>query len=158
MKSDSMSDVPDDLSSVGAHRGPDPPTETSQTVRSPEGPDASTSTARPASALFQLVRDPEDNRYQIRVHSPRAQISESEDTTEEVGRYRTVESLRHALADASVAGWIGVFEDAEADGVLTDEVTANHPWIGRPRYTTITLFEEADAASTYAEAVAAQHE
>lgn len=144
-----MSDVPDDLTSVGRHRGHQPPEETGQTVSSPDGPDPSAGLARRTPALFQLLR-PAENRLQIRAHPPRAQVSAPDDA-DEVGRYRSAEALHDALASEGVAGWTGVFEDVEADRVLTDDVTADHAWIGQPRYPTITLFADAEDAASYAE-------
>jgi len=148
-----MSDLPDDLSSGGTHSGNEAPTETNQTVRCPEGPDPRTNTAEPASALYQLVRPSSEDRLQIRVHPPRAQVF-ADDETEELGQYRTVDALREALNDVPVDGWTGVFEEAEADRVLTDDVSADHPWIGQPRYETITLFAAEEDAAAYAEASA----
>ncbi len=145
-----MNDVPDDLTSVGRHYGNDPPTETSQEVRSPKGPDPDTTPAEPSPALFQLVREPGADRVQIRVHSARAKVPAPEDGPEEIGQYRTVEALRDALAEASIEGRTAVFEDAETDQVLTDsDVSADHAWIGRPRYEVITFFADADAAEKY---------
>jgi len=144
-----MTDVPDDLPSVGRHHGNQPPEETGQTVSSPEGPDPSAGAARPTPALFQLTR-PDDGRLRLRAYSPRAEVPAPDDA-DEVGRHRTEEALREALAAEGIDGWTGVFEDAEADRVLTDEVSSDHPWIGNPRYPTVTLFADADAAASYAE-------
>lgn len=146
-----MSDIPDDLTSVGRHHGGDPPEKTGQTVSSPEGPDPSASQAEPSPALFRLVRRADADQLQIRVHSPRAELSEIEDDAEELGQYRTAEALRDALADAGIDGWTGVFEDAEANRVLSDTVAPDHVWIGQPRYERITLFADPNAAADYAE-------
>ena len=146
-----MTDIPDDLTSVGSHHGNEPPTETGQEVRSPSGPDPDSTPADPAPALFQLVRSSDPDRVQIRLHSPRADVPAPEDGPEELGQYRTVEALREALSDAAMDGYTAVFEDAEADRVLTDtDVTPDHAWIGQPRYETITFFADADAADEYA--------
>jgi hypothetical protein len=146
-----MADIPSDLTDVGTHHGNQPPTETGQTVRSPEGPDPSTADAQPSSALFQVVRAPSGDRLKIRVHSARTKTSPP-DEGEEIGTYRTAEALRSALADANVDGWTGVFEDPEADRVLVDpDVTADHVWIGQARYSTVTLFADDYAATTFAE-------
>lgn len=145
-----MSDIPDDLTSVGSHHGNEPPTETGQEVRSPSGPPPDSTPADPAPALFQVVRYPDPTRVQIRVHSPRADVPPPEDGPEELGQYRTVAALREALADAEIDGSTAVFEDAETDKVLTDaDVTPDHAWIGQPRYETITFFADADAADAY---------
>jgi hypothetical protein len=146
-----MTDVPDDLTSVGRHHGNEPPTETGQEVRSPEGPDPDSKPATPAPALFQLVRQADVDRVQIRVHSARAQISppEAEDT-EELGQYRSVDDLRAALADVGLEGRTAIFEDAESETVLTDaDVTPDHPWIGQPRYERITFVSDEGAVSDY---------
>jgi hypothetical protein len=146
-----MTDIPDDLTSVGSHHGNEPPTETGQEVRSPSGPDPDSTPADPAPALFQLVRGSDPDRVQIRVHSPRADVPAPEDDLEELGQYRTVEALRDALSDAAIDGDTAVFEDAEAEKVRTDtDVTPDHAWIGQPRYETITFFADADAADEYA--------
>lgn len=146
-----MTDVPDDLTSVGRHHGNEPPTDTGQEVRSPSGPDPDSTPADPAPALFQLVRATNPDRVQIRVHSPRADVPAPEDGPDELGQYRTVEALRAALTDAEIDGHTAVFEDAAAEKVLTDaDVTADHAWIGQPRYETITFFPDADAAKEYA--------
>lgn len=145
-----MSDVPDDLPSVGRHHGNQPPEETGQTVSSPEGPDPSAGSARPTPALFRLMRPDDDGDLRIQAYSPRADVPSPEDV-DEVGRHRTKEALREALATEDIDGWTGVFEDAEAGRVLTDEVTPAHPWIGNPRYPVITLFADADAATAYAD-------
>ncbi|MFB6231373.1 MAG: hypothetical protein ABEL04_09465 [Salinibacter sp.] len=146
-----MADIPSDLTDVGTHHGNQPPTETGQTVRSPEGPDPSTADAQPSSALFQVVRAPSEDQLKIRVHSARAEPSPP-DEGEEIGTYRTEEALRKVLADANVDGWAAVFEDLEADRVLVDtDVNADHAWIGQARYSTITLFADAEAATTFAE-------
>ena len=146
-----MTDVPDDLTSVGSHHGNEPPTDTGQEVRSPSGPDPDSTPATPAPALFQLVRAADPDRVQIRVHSPRADVPAPEDGPEQLSQHRTVEALRKALADAEIDGHTAVFEDAEAEKVLIDtDVTPNHAWIGQPRYETITFFADADAAEKYA--------
>jgi hypothetical protein len=146
-----MTDVPDDLTSVGRHHGNDPPTETGQEVRSPSGPPPDSTAAEPSPALFQLVRAADPDRVQIRVHSARADVPPPEEGPEELGQYRTVEALREALADADVDGHTAVFEDAEAEKVLTDApVTPDHAWIGQPRYETVTFFADPDAAAAYA--------
>jgi hypothetical protein len=146
-----MTDVPDDLTDVGRHRGNDPPTDTGQEVRSPSGPDPDSTPADPAPALFQVVRAADPDRVQVRVHSPRADVPPPEDGPDELGQYRTVEALREALADAAIEGYTAVFEDAAADKVLTDaDVTPDHAWIGQPRYETITFFADAAAADEYA--------
>jgi hypothetical protein len=146
-----MTDLPDDLTAVGHHRGNDAPTETGKEVRCPEGPPPDSSPATPATALFQLVHQTDADRLQIRVHSARAQISPPEDEDiEELGQYRSVEDLREALADASVEGRTAVFEDAETDNVLTDaDVSPDHAWIGQPRYERITFVKDEGAASDY---------
>lgn len=146
-----MTDLPDDLTSVGRHHGNDPPTDTGQEVRSPEGPDPGSKPATPAPALFQVVRQPDANRVQIRVHSARANISPPEDEdTEEIGQYRSVDDLRAALSDADVDGRIAVFEDAESDTVLTDaDASPDHPWIGQPRYERITFVPDEGDVSAY---------
>ena len=146
-----MTDVPDDLTSVGRHRGNEPPTETGQEVRSPEGPDPETTPADPAPALFQVVRASDPDRVQVRVHSPRAEVPAPEEEFDEIGQYRTVDGLRDALTEAAIDGYWAVFEDAEADRVLTDaKVTPDHAWIGRPRFETTSFFADEDAADAYA--------
>lgn len=147
-----MTDIPDDLSDVGAHQGNPPPSETGQTVRSPEGPDPAASEAQPSPALFQVVRSPDDDRITVRAHSPRAEV-DAPDAGDEMGRYRTPEELRTALASHDRGeGAVAVFVDAEADRVLVvEEVTADHAWIGQPRYPTVALFASHDAAEAYAE-------
>ena len=145
-----MTDVPDDLTSVGRHHGNDPPTDTGQEVRSPKGPDPNSAPADPAPALFQVVEAPTANRIQIRVHSARAEIAPPGDDTEEIGQYRSVSALREALSSAAIDGWTAVFEDTETATVRTEtDVTPDHAWIGQPRYETITLFADADAADAY---------
>lgn len=146
-----MDDLPDDLTSVGSHQGNQPPTETGQEVRSPAGPDPDAKPASPAPALFQLLKDTANNRIQIRVHSARAEISPpAEEEVTEMGQYRSVEQLRDALHEASIEGRTAIFEDAEADKVLTDaDVSATHPWIGQPRYERITFVADEAAVSEY---------
>jgi hypothetical protein len=146
-----MDDLPDDLTSVGRHHGNEPPTETGQEVRSPEGPDPDAQPATPAPALFQVVRRPDADRVQIRVHSARAALSPPEDEgTEEIGQYRSVDDLRAALADADIEGHTAVFEDAESETVLTDaDVSPDHAWIGKPRYERITFLPDEGAVSDY---------
>jgi hypothetical protein len=147
-----MTDIPDDLTTVGAHHGNDPPPETGQTVRSPEGPDPSASDASPSRALFQVVRTPSENRLTVRAHSARAEVSAPEEG-EEVGTYRTEDALREALADEGVDGMGAVFEDAEANRVLVEtDVTADHAWIGQLRYPTIAFFETVAEAEAFADA------
>jgi hypothetical protein len=147
-----MDDLPDDLTSVGRHHGNEPPTETGQEVRSPDGPDPDSSPASPAPALFQLVRDTAQDRLQIRVHSARAEEppTPADADVEEIGQYRSVDALRAALADESIDGTIAVFEDAESETVLTDDdVTPNHTWIGQPRYERITFVADEGDISDY---------
>lgn len=145
-----MSDIPEDLTSVGTHHGNEPPTETGQEVRSPEGPEPSRVSSEPSPALFQLVRDSDEDWTQIRVHSPRAEVQAPDDGSEEVGQYRTVSALRTALENLAIDGHTAVFEDAKAEQVFTDsDVTADHPWIGQPQYETITFVADDDAASAY---------
>jgi len=147
-----MADLPEDLSGVGTHRGNDPAPETGQTVRSPTGPDPNATEAQPAPALFVVVQAASGDRLSIRAHSARADVSAPEDG-EEVGRYRTVEALRRGLAGVEMDADVAVFEDAEADRVLVEEdVSADHAWIGKPRYPRITLFQNSDAAHAFAEA------
>jgi len=149
----SMTDLPDDLSDVGTHRGNDPEPETGQTVRSPTGPDPNATEAQPALGLFVVVRAPSGQRLSIQAHSPQAEVGEPDDG-EEVGRYHSVEALRDALVDtAEMDAYVAVFEDAEADRVLVeDDVSARHPWIGKPRYPRITLFRDGEEADAFAEA------
>lgn len=145
-----MTDVPEDLTTVGRHHGNDPPAETGQEVRSPQGPDPETKSAEPTPALFQVVRASDPDRIQVRVYSPRAEVPAPEDGSEELGRHRTVDRLRDTLTDADIAGQSAVFEDVEAHRVLTDsQVTPDHAWIGRPRFETITFFADEDAAAEY---------
>jgi hypothetical protein len=146
-----MTDLPDDLSAVGRHQGTDAPTETGKEVRCPEGPPPDSTPATPAPALFQLVRQPDADRLQIRVHSARAQVSVPEDgDVDELGQYRSVDDLRDALAEASIEGRTAIFEDAEADTVLTDaDVSPTHAWIGQPRYERITFVADEGAVSDY---------
>lgn len=146
-----MADIPDDLTDVGSHHGNQPPPETGQTVRSPEGPDPSGSEARPSPALFQLVRTPSENRLTVHAHSARAEVS-APDEGEDVGQYRTAAALQEALAEEGVEGRAAVFEDAEAGRMLVEtDVSADHAWIGQARYPTITFFETAEAAEAFAE-------
>lgn len=145
-----MSDVPDDLTSVGRHHGNDPPTETGQEVRSPEGPDPESDPADPAPALFQLLRDSDTDRIQIRVHSPRAEVPSPEEGPDELGQYRTVNALRDALDEASIGGRTAVFEDAQTGKMLTDsDVSSDHAWIGQPRYEVVTFFPDQESANEY---------
>lgn len=146
-----MTDLPDDLTSVGRHRGNEPPTDTGQEVRSPAGPDPGSTPAAPTPALFQVVRSPDASRIQIRVHSARAEISPPEDEdTEEIGQYRSLDDLRAALSDVDLDGRVAVFEDAESDTVVTDaDVSPDHPWIGQPRYERITFVPDEGAVSDY---------
>lgn len=146
-----MADIPEDLTSIGTHYGNQPPTKSGQTVRSPEGPDPSEEPADASPALFQLVQPPSGSRLQLRTHSPRAVVSEPSDA-EEVGQYRTVQALREALRRVSVEGWAAVFEDTEANRVLVEtDLHPDHAWIGQTRYSTITFFENEEAATAYAE-------
>lgn len=146
-----MADTPEDLTAIGTHRGNQPPTETGQTVRSPDGPDPSDKPTDPSPALYQLVQSSSEDRLQLRTHSPRAVVS-APDTGEEVGQYRTVKGLRDALRTVSLEGWTAVFEDTESNRVLVDtDVDPDHAWIGRPRYPTITFFEDEAEATTFAE-------
>ena len=145
-----MVDLPDDLPDVGAHRGDNPPEETGQTVRSPRGPDPSTSRARPAEALFQVIRDPAHGRLAVRAHPPRAEATAPE-TGDEVGQFRTAEALRDALADVGLEEWVAVFEDAQADRMhVDDDVTAHHAWLGRARYSAVVFFETIEEARSFA--------
>jgi len=147
-----MTDIPDDLTDVGAHHGNQPPDETGQTVRSPEGPDPGASDAQPSSALFQVLRDASTDRVTIRAHSARAEVKPPEEG-EEIGRYRTVEGLRDALAGIGLDERVAVFDDVEANRVLVDaDVTADHPWLGQARYPTVTFFETTDEARAFADA------
>lgn len=147
-----MADIPDDLTDVGVHHGNQPPSDTGQTVRSPTGPDPDATEAQPSPALFQLVRADAENRLTVHAHSARAEVSAPKGGTE-VGQYRTVDPLRDALEDEDVEGWAAVFEDVEANRVLVEtNVTAQHAWIGQPRYSTITFFQTAEAATAFADA------
>ena len=146
-----MGDIPDDLTSVGSHHGNQPPTETGQEVRSPDGPDPEATPASPSPALFQLVKNSEKNWIQLRVHSARAEVTPPEDDAiEEIGQYHSVDELREALADAGIDGRTAVFEDSEEENVLMDEnVSSDHSWIGQPRYERITFATDEAAASDY---------
>lgn len=146
-----MADIPEDLTSVGSHHGNDPPTETGQEVRSPTGPDPDSKPATPSPGLFQLVHDKKNDRFQIHVHSARAQVSPPEDDeTEEIGQYRTVDALRSALEEIDISGQTAIFEDSEAGKVLTDtDITSAHAWIGDPRYERITFVADDAAVSDY---------
>lgn len=147
-----MADLPDDLSDVGVHRGNPPPTETGQTVRSPEGPDPGASDAQPSPALFQVVRDQEGGCLVLRLHSARAEEVEEGEEEEELGRYRTEDALRDGLSELGIEGRVAVFEDAEANRVLVDaDVTADHAWIGQPRFPTISFFDTREEADAFAE-------
>jgi hypothetical protein len=147
-----MANIPDDLTDVGVHHGNQPPPDTGQTVRSPTGPDPDATEAQPSPALFQLVRADAENRLTVHAHSARAEVSAPEAGTE-VGRYRTADALRDALKEEDVEGWAAVFEDVKADRALVETtVTAQHAWIGQPRYSTITFFETPEAATDFADA------
>lgn len=147
-----MTDIPDDLTDVGAHHGNQPPPDTGQTVRSPTGPDPGATETRQSPALFQVVRASDENRLTVQAHSARAEVAPP-DEGEEVGQYRTVNALREALAGEEIEGWTAVFEDAEADRVLVEtDVTAEHAWIGQARYPTVTFFETAEDAEAFADA------
>jgi len=147
-----MADIPDDLTDVGVHHGNQPPPDTGQTVRSPTGPDPDATEAQPSPALFQLVRADAENRLTVHAHSARAKVSAPEAGTE-VGQYRTVDALCDALEEEDVEGWAAVFEDVEADRVLVEtNVTAQHAWIGQPRYSMITFFGTSEAATDFADA------
>lgn len=146
-----MADLPDDLTDIGVHRGNQLPTETGQTVRSPEGPDPRAADAEPSPALFQLIREPTGSRLTVRTHSARAEVEEPENGGE-LGQYRTTDALRDALSEAGIADAVAVFEDADANRVLVDaDVTAEHAWIGQPRYSTIVFFETRDEAEAFAD-------
>jgi len=107
--------------------------------------------ARPALALFVVVRTSSGGRLSVRAHSARADVPAPDDG-EEVGRCRSLDALREILADAGINGSVAVFEDAQANRVLVDEdVTVNHAWIGQPRYPRITFFRDPDEASAFAE-------
>lgn len=145
-----MDDIPDDLTDVGKHQGGDAPTETGQTVRSPTGPDPGTEEASPSHALFQVVGTPAGERLTVQTYPPRTDVPPPDDG-DEVGQYRTVDALRDGLADAGIEGWTAVFHDEETDRtIVSSDVTADHPWIGNPRYATVHLFADADAAQDYA--------
>ena len=147
-----MAGLPEDLSAIGTHRGNDPEPETGQTVRSPTGPDPNATEAQPAPALFRVVRASSGDRLSIRAHSARAEVPAPEDG-DEVGRHRTVEALRDALADLGLDEYVAVFEDAEADRVLVEEdVSADHAWVGQLRYPRVTFFRDLDAARAFADA------
>lgn len=146
-----MSDIPDDLTDVGAHHGNDPPPETGQTVRSPEGPDPSEAEAQPSPGLFQVIRPSAENRLVVQVHSARAEVPAPEEG-EEVGRYRTADALRTALAEEEIDEMVAVFEDAEVDRLLVEStVTVDHAWIGQPRYPRITFFPTLEDAQSFAD-------
>ncbi|WP_232798069.1 hypothetical protein [Salinibacter altiplanensis] len=147
-----MAALPEDLSGVGTHRGNNPESETGQTVRSPTGPDPNATEAQPAPGLFLVVRAPSEERLSIQAHSAQAEV-DGPDDGDEVGRYRTVDALRAALADLEMSEYVAVFEDAEANRVLVeDDVSGQHAWIGTPRYPQITLFREAEKARAFAKA------
>ena len=147
-----MTDIPDDLTNVGAHHGNQPPPETGQTVRSPTGPDPGATEARRSPALFQVVRAADEGRLTVQAHSARAKVPAPDEGTE-VGRYRTGTALREALTDEGIEGGTAVFKDAEANRVLVEtDVTADHAWIGQPRYPTITFFDSAEEARAFADA------
>jgi len=98
----------------------------------------------------EVVRAADPDRVQVRVHSPRTEVSVPEDGPEDLGQYRTVDALRDALMDAEIDGRTTVFEDTKDHRILTDsDVTADHAWIGRPRFETITFFAREDAAVEY---------
>jgi hypothetical protein len=146
-----MTDIPDDLTDVGVHHGNEPPPETGQTVRSPEGPTPSGAEAQPSPGLFQVIRPSAEDRIKVEVYPARAEVPPPEEG-EEVGRYRTVEALRAALADDGIDGRAAVFEDAEVGRLLVENtVNAEHAWIGQPRYPTITFFPTAEDARAFAE-------
>lgn len=147
-----MADIPDDLTDVGTHHGKDAPTETGQTVRSPEGPDPGAEEAQATQALFQIVRAPSGDQISVELHSPRAELSAPEEG-EELGQYRAVDALRNALAEAGIDGWTAVFEDPDARApIVSSDVTPDHSWIGQRNYRTITFFADPEAARTFAQA------
>lgn len=146
-----MEDIPDDLTDVGTHGGNQPPTETGQTVRAPTGPDPSAEEAQPVSALFQVIRDSSPQRLTVQTYSARTELSEPEEG-KQIGQYRTVESLRDALAQAGIDGWTAVFEEKDGDRfILSPDVTADHSWIGQPAYQRVTFFADEEDAHSYVE-------
>lgn len=150
-----MTDVPDDLTTEGTHRGNEPPEDTGRTVRSPEGPDPSTGSAQETPALFQVMRAADDadrSGFRIRTHPPRRVVEDADDGYEEVAQVHTPDSLREVLGDLPEGPYHVVFEVHDDGEVYVEHDAAlDHPWLFKPRYDLATLFPTADAASAYAE-------
>lgn len=147
-----MSDVPDDLTTEGTHRGGDPPEDTGRTVRAPDGPDDGAKDARTTPARFQLMKHKDALRYRVRAFPPRTVVSDADDGYTEVDQFTHPDDLREALVDLPDATFTIVFEDPDADAPFVERTTsATHPWLGKPQYDVATLFTDPEAAQAYAE-------
>lgn len=156
-----MTDVPDDLTSEGTHRGNEPPSDTGRTVRSPEGPDPGSGSAKEAPALFQVMKAADGEPIRVRLHPPRRMVGTTDDGYEEIAQVYTPEDLRKALEDqaadqdAAVDDYHIVYESHDPAEVRTESAHLDDAALYRPTYDVATLFRSSEDASTYADSLQA---
>ena len=158
-----MSDVPDDLTTEGRHRGASPSSDTGRTVRSPTGPDPGSGSAHKIPALFQVMTadgDATADRIRIRTHPPRRVVDDVDDGFEEVAQTSTPDDLSDVLDELPDMKYYMVFEtsgddETETEVLVEERAALDHPWLFENRYDVVTLFPSSEDGAAYAEQVQA---
>ncbi len=144
-----MTEIPDDLTSEGTHRGNAPPNDTGRTVRSPEGPDPGSGSAHEAAALFQLMTQVEGDTARIRLHPPRRMVDSADEGYEEIAQVYTPDDLREAVEELPADEYHIVYEAPDRHEICTETARLDDAGLYRPTYELATLFPSSEAASDY---------
>lgn len=148
-----MTDVPDDLTSEGTHRGNEPPADTGRTVRSPEGPDPGSGSANEAPALFQLMTEVEGDSVRVRIHPPRRMVDTADEGYEELAQVYTPDDLRKAVEELPADEYHIVYEAPDRSEVRTETARLDNASLYKPTYDLATLFQSSEAASEYVDSL-----
>lgn len=134
---------PDDLTTAGEYRGPEPPEETGQTVSAPERPKSGAANASVRPATFQWMKHKKHERYRVRLWPPRAVETPPDDGYEHRGRYGSASDLRDAIeSDLSGDAYTIEFEEGDGSTYVEHDAGPDHRWLGDPRFDVATIYTE----------------
>jgi hypothetical protein len=134
---------PDDLTTTGEYRGPEPPEETGQTVSAPSRPESGGADASVRPATFQWMKHEEHERYRVRTWSPRAVDTPPDDGYGHLGRYGSASDLRDAIAsDLSGETYTIEFEESDGSTYVEHDAGPGHEWLGDPRFDLATIYAD----------------
>lgn len=132
----------------GTHRDTEGVPDQNASVRSPNPSDVE-ATGRPVDPTYQLLKHKEQGIYRLRAWQT-DEIEVPEDTYQEQGRYRSHE-WADALQPVTESEHFVVFENTGTGEVYFDrERNLSADWTGGGRFDVVTVFEDEEAAETYA--------